>query len=150
RRLQTRSASTARRLAATAALPTIAEPELATATEGGVAMDAVEFEAQGLYDPNAPNAGDRLPLLEWMTERGITIAQMVGGHERDHLTGLAGDLALRPGERFTCTEVAEKAGLSVEDVQRLTLTIGRPVSDPDEPAFTAADVEVFQNFGAAA
>jgi class 3 adenylate cyclase len=113
-------------------------------------MDPSEYEAAGLYDPNAPNAADRLALLNWLVDQGISIDLIVDAHERDHLTGLAGDLELRSGERFTCREAAEKTGLSVEDVQRLALTIGRPVSDPDERAFTGADVEAFQMFGAAA
>jgi adenylate cyclase len=113
-------------------------------------VDPSEYETRGLYDPNAPNAADRLALLDWLTERGITLDQMVEAHERLHLTGIAGDLALRPGERFTPAEIAERAGLSVEDVQRLTLAIGRPVVDPAERAFTPADVEVFGMFRAAA
>ncbi len=113
-------------------------------------MDAAEYEARGLYDPSAPGAADRLALLNWLVDRGISIDRIADAHERDHLTGLAGDVALRSGERFTSAEVGEKAGLSVEEVQRLALAIGRPVSDPDERAFTAADVEAFQMFGAAA
>src|SRR5262249_53283299 len=116
RRLQTRSASTARRL------------DL---------MDSAEYESRGLYDPNAPNAADRLALLNWLSDQGITIDQMVDAHERHHLTGLAGDLALRPGRRFTLTEVAEESGLTADQVRQLRLTIGRP----DERAFSTADLE---------
>lgn len=113
-------------------------------------MDPSEYEAAGLYDPNAPNAADRLEFLNWLIERGISIDKIVEAHERDHLTGLAGDLALRSGARFTRSELVEKTGLSVEQVQRMTLTVGRPVRDPGERAFTPADVEAFRMFGAAA
>ena len=109
-------------------------------------MDAAEYEARGLYDPAAPNAADRLALLEWLAEQGATIDQMVDSKKREHLTGLAGDLALRPGPRMTPSEFAEKAGLTVDDVRRLALTIGRPVEDLEEPAFTADDVEGFRMF----
>jgi adenylate cyclase len=110
---------------------------------------ATEYEACGLYDPDAPDADDRLALLEWLAEQGVTIDQMVDAHRRDHLTGIAGDLALRPGERITATDLAARAGLTVDDVQRLTLAIGRPVADPGQRAFTAGDVEVFGMFEAA-
>jgi adenylate cyclase len=113
-------------------------------------MDHAEYEAHGLYDPSAPNAADRLALLEWLTERGITIEQMVEAHERLHLTGLAGDLELRPGPRLTTADVAEQTRLPVEDVQRLSLAIGRPVTDPAQRAFTPADVEAFGMFRVAA
>jgi len=70
-------------------------------------MDVAEFEAAGLYDPRAPAAADRLALLRWLASRGITIAQMVhAARERGlTLTGLAGDLALRPGRRMTLAEL---------------------------------------------
>jgi adenylate cyclase len=113
-------------------------------------MDAAEYEARGLYDPDAPNAADRLALLEWLAEQGVTIDQMVDAHERDQLTGLAGDLELRPGERLTCAQAAEQTGLTVDEVERLALTIGRPVRNRDDRAFTPADVEAFRMFGAAA
>jgi adenylate cyclase len=112
-------------------------------------MDAAEYEALGLYDPDGPNAADRLALLEWLTEQGISIELIVDAHERDHLTGLAGDLALRPGERMTAVELADATGLTVEDVERITLAIGRPVGGPHERAFTPQDVEIFGTFLAA-
>jgi class 3 adenylate cyclase len=110
------------------------------------AMDAAEFEAGGLYDPGAPNAADRLALLEWLAEQGATLDQMLDAKKRDHLTGLAGDLALRPGPRLTPSEFAKKAGLTLEEVRRLALTIGRPVEDMNDPAFTTDDIEGFRMF----
>lgn len=109
-------------------------------------MDAGEYEARGLYDPAAPNAADRLALLEWLAEQGATIDQMVEAKKREQLTGLAGDLALRPGPRLTPPEFAEKAGLTLDEVRRLALTIGRPVEHVDEPAFTMDDIEGFRMF----
>src|SRR5262249_56025835 len=99
-------------------------------------VDTGEYEAGGLYDPAAPNAADRLALLEWLAEQGATVDQMFDAKKREHLTGLAGDLALRPGPRMTASQFAENLGLTVEDVQRLALTIGRPVEDVAAPGFT--------------
>lgn len=111
-------------------------------------MDAEEYESLGLYDPDAPNAADRLALLEWLTEQGISIELIVDAHERGHLTGLAGDLALRPGERMTAEDLAEATSLTVEDIERLALAFGRPVASPHERAFTQQDLEVFRIFPA--
>jgi len=113
-------------------------------------VDAADYEARGLYDPSAPNAADRLSLLNWLTELGIPIDQIIDAHERDHLPALAGDLALRPGRRFTLGDVAESSGLTVDQIRQLTLTIGRPVTEADERAFSEADVEAFRMFGAGA
>jgi adenylate cyclase len=109
-------------------------------------VDPAEYQSCGLYDPDAPNAADRLALLDWLADQGVTIEQMLDAQKHNHLTGIAGDLALRPGERLTPPEFAELAGLSVEQVQQLTLTIGRPVVDLDERVFTADDAEAFRLF----
>ena len=79
-------------------------------------MTASEFEAAGLYDPNAPNAAEQLELLEWLAARGVTIEQMRAALGRSPLSGLAGDLALRPGDRYTLAQVAERAGVPIERV----------------------------------
>jgi len=111
-------------------------------------MDAAEYEAQGLYDPEAPNAADRLALLEWLADRGLDIGQIGEAAAAGRLTAIAGDLALRPGQRLTMLEVAEGTGLTVEQVQRLSLTTGLPVEDVNERIYTPDDVEVFKLFGA--
>jgi hypothetical protein len=64
-------------------------------------MDAAEYEARGLYDPTTPNAADRLALLDWLADRGFGIEDMVEAAAAGRLTAIAGDLALRPGERLT-------------------------------------------------
>jgi class 3 adenylate cyclase len=109
-------------------------------------MGAAEFEAKGLYDPKAPNAADRLALLEWLADRGLSIEQMVEAAAASRLTAVAGDLVLRPGERLTMVEVAESTGLTVEQVRQLSLTIGLPVEDVDERIYTPGDVNVFKLF----
>ena len=111
-------------------------------------MTAAEFEAAGLYDPKAPNAADRLELLEWLAARGVTVEQMVRaartiGHS---LSGLAGDLALRPGERYTLAQVAERAGVPIERVRQLNLAAGLPPTPPAAPVFTDDDVLLFGGF----
>src|SRR5207247_6346041 len=65
-------------------------------------MTAAEFQAAGLYDPAAPDAPARLELLEWLAAQGVTLADMREAQRRwGALSGLAGDLALRAGERLT-------------------------------------------------
>src|SRR5205823_7524111 len=127
RRSPRRSGSTARRLAL---------------------VGAEEFEAQGLYDPEAPNAADRLALLEWLADRGLSVEQIAEAGAAGRLTAIAGDLALRPGPRLSMVEVAENTELTVEQIRQLSLTIGLPVEDVDERIYTPGDVEVFKLFGA--
>jgi adenylate cyclase len=112
-------------------------------------VDAAEFEALGLYDPEAPNAADRLALLEWLADRGLSIGQIAEAGAAGRLTAVAGELALRPGPRLSMVEVAEGTDLTVEQIRQLSLTIGLPVEDVDECIYTPGDVEVFKLFSAA-
>src|SRR5712671_702738 len=66
-----------------------------------IPMTASEFEAAGLYDPRAENAGERLELLDWLVGQGASLEQLVTAHRAGLLMGVASDLVLRPGVRMT-------------------------------------------------
>src|ERR1700737_3933533 len=109
-------------------------------------MDPTVYECRGLYDPSAPNAADRLALLEWLAGHGVTLDQMVDANAQGALTHVAGGLALRPGERLTLAEVAERSALHPEEVRALSLVVGLSATDPSEPVYSADDVEVLKLF----
>jgi len=109
-----------------------------------------EWVAAGLVDPGAPRAGERLELLAWLAELGVTVAQMAEAERDGSLSGLVGDLALRPGLRFDIAEASSRAALSEEWVRELMRGIGiRPVG-PGEAVFTDDDVKAFVLFEEAA
>jgi hypothetical protein len=61
--------------------------------------------AAGLYDPRSETGADRRALLEFLTEQGCTIDEMIDADARGRLFALAGDRLLRPDrDRFTLTE----------------------------------------------
>ena len=99
----------------------------------------------GVYDPASPHAADRLALIEWLLERGVTLEEMAQRGGRS-LSGLAGDLALRPGRRRTARELASELGTDVEHVMSLALASGFPPSGPDDRVFVDADLALFQTF----
>lgn len=109
-------------------------------------MDAAEYEERGLYGPEAPNAADRLALLDWLADHGVSLDQMVDAAAAGRLTAIAGDLALRPGDRLTMRDVADETGLTGEQIRQLSLTVGLPVDDLEEHIYTPHDVEVFRLF----
>lgn len=113
-------------------------------------MNASDYEAAGLYFPDAPNAADRLALLEWLTEQGLTLEQMTDAHSIYGLTALAGDAVIRPGERLTLDEVAERAALSIEEVERIRRAVGFPAAGPEERIFRPDDAATFAAFKFAA
>ena len=109
-------------------------------------VTAAEFAAAGLYDPAAPNAADRLGLLEWFVEQGLSLEQMVHGLRDGALTGLAADLALRPGERLRLEELATELDMRAEHIQRIRLAAGLPPAEPDAPVFTPDDAAILRAF----
>lgn len=109
-----------------------------------------EFQAAGLYDPAAADAADRLALLSWLTEHGLSVAQLVALSRQTPLVTLAGDLAMRPGERLTVAAAAARAGVTPARVERMRLASGLPPVATTEPACTEGDVESFRNFAMAA
>jgi class 3 adenylate cyclase len=109
-----------------------------------------DYEAAGLYDPGKPDAADRLALLDWLAAQGATIERMVEALAEGSLTGLAGDLALRPGTRLRLADVAAHSNLSPEQVQAISLASGLPPAGPDERAYTYDDAVAFAAFGGGA
>ena len=55
-------------------------------------IDAELWEQVGLYDPLDPASAERLALLEYLTERGATVEQMVEAHRMGTLPSVAGNL----------------------------------------------------------
>ncbi len=106
-------------------------------------MGPAEYEAAGLYDPSAPNASDRLALLEWLAEHGATLERMVRAQRESSLDGLGADLALAPADGLTLAEVAARAGLTPELIEAMRFSAGLPPVDPGERVFVSADVDGF-------
>ena len=105
-------------------------------------MDVARLRAAGLYDPDAPTATDRLALLQYLDERGATVAQMVEADAEGVLYALSSYLAaFAPAERIPLAEVAERSGATVDRVRRLLLAEGIPVDESTRvPAFVVDDV----------
>ncbi len=109
-----------------------------------------EYERAGLYDPTAENAADRLALLEFLAEHGMSIQEMIDGDARRSLPAALADRTLRPGERYTMAEIAERAGVDLQDAERIRRAVGFPAVDAAERIFTASDADTLMRFKAAA
>ncbi len=108
-------------------------------------MNIEDLVAAGVYDPGSPHAQDRLALIEWLLGRGITVDQMIERAGRS-LSGLAGDLALRPGRRLSAREVADSTGMGVDEVVAIALAAGLSPAQLDVKSFTEADIAMFAAF----
>lgn len=109
-----------------------------------------EWVEAGLLDPDAPGVEERLELLEWLAGRSVTLGQMVAAEREGELSGLAGDLVLRPGEHFDIAEASARADLPEDRIREVMRAMGlRPVA-PGEGSFTDDDVRAFVFFEEAA
>lgn len=108
-------------------------------------VDPDELQRLGLYDPDDPQAAERLELLEYLLSLGATTEDLV--RERDELPAVASDVALRPGrEHLTLAEAARRAGAPLDLAKRVWRTSGLPEPGPHDRVCTEADVEVFGTF----
>jgi len=93
------------------------------------------WRAAGLYDPRDPGAAERLALLEYLTERGATMEQMVEAHRLGTLPGVAGRLVTQGSDGVvTVDEVAARAGVAASRVMRTLLAGGIPAGHETEVA----------------
>ena len=109
--------------------------------------DEQRWQEAGLYDPLDPAADERLALLEYLTERGATIEQMVEAHRRGTLPGVAGDLVTQSRtEMVTVADIAERSGFPVQSVMRALLAAGIPArADSEVPGDLASFMAVFES-----
>lgn len=111
--------------------------------------DREVWRRSGLYDPDDPNAEERLALLRYLSDRGASIDQMVDAHARGSLPAVAGDLVVRRGELVPATQVAARSGVSLDRVLRVLVAAGIPAEPDTEVPARAIDLMAAFEQGAA-
>jgi class 3 adenylate cyclase len=103
-----------------------------------VRFTITELRAAGLYEPTAPDAADRLALVEWLADHGATIEQMARAARAGSLLAVATELGRASGPRLTLAEAAARTGVPVERIEAILFALGLAL-DPVEPTI-AEDV----------
>ncbi len=106
-------------------------------------MDVDRLKALGLYDPDAPDAADRLGLLRYLTDEGATVEEMVESAHDGNLTSLVTDHRLRRGE-LSADDLAGRAGVPVADVVEAFRLLGVAVPDPADRVFDDREVRLIE------
>jgi adenylate cyclase len=102
-----------------------------------------ELEELGLYDPAAPNAEERLDLIELSLDHGATIEEIRIAIAEDRLHVVAAERVIMPGsERLTFDEVVERAGVDAAFARRVWRALGFVEAEPDARLCSEADVQV--------
>jgi adenylate cyclase len=118
-------------------------------------MPKIDFEAEGLLEGLDGEAREaRLKLLRELAEDGVSLEEL-----REAVA--VGRLALLPvervltgeGGRYTTREIAEQAGVGLEELQRANAALGVSNPDPDSKSLGEMDLEAaerlrtFREFG---
>jgi adenylate cyclase len=100
----------------------------------------------GLYDPDDAAAEERLAVLEYLTERGATIEQMVEANRMGTLYGVAADLVTQGrSEVITVADVAARADVPAARVMRTLLAAGIPAeAETEVPADLVSFMAAFE------
>ncbi len=104
---------------------------------------AIDFAAEGLLEGVEGEARvARLELLRRLAAEGVSLEELHEAVESARLTLLPVERALAGGRaRYTAREIAGRAGIGLEFLQRATAALGIPNNDPDERRLTDADLE---------
>jgi adenylate cyclase len=103
----------------------------------------IDFEAEGLLEGcEGEQREARLALLEELAEDGAELEELREAAAAGRLALLPVERALEgAGPRYTPEEVAEKAGVDLETLQRYIAALGLPVPESGEPVLTDNDLE---------
>ena len=106
-------------------------------------MDPHELTALGVYDPDAPDAAERLTLVQLALEHGAPIDDIRGAIRDSRLHALAAErLMLDRPSHLTLADAATKADVTPEFATRLWRALGFALAEPDSTVCTDGDVDV--------
>ncbi|MFL5906044.1 MAG: adenylate cyclase regulatory domain-containing protein [Solirubrobacterales bacterium] len=106
-------------------------------------MADIDFEAEGLLEGLSGKArAARLALLQELADDGVPLEELKRAVEENRLVLLPVERVFDAGtEHYTADDIAERAGLERETLQRLLRALGAPIPEDDEPVYADADLE---------
>ena len=110
-----------------------------------------ELAAAGLYDPDAPDAEERLELLGYLLGEGCTLDDLVQADADDRLVAAASDLLLERGQpRLDREAIAALAGVDPAMVPGAWRALGFPEPPDGAELWWSSDAATFAAFAGAA
>jgi adenylate cyclase len=111
-------------------------------------MTPEELRRLGLYDPAAPDAQERLALLELALAHGVTLDEIREAIAERRLHAIAAVWVVEGGtERLRLDEAAARAGVELERACQVWRALGFADPEAGERPCSERDVEVFRVFG---
>lgn len=104
-----------------------------------------DYRQAGLLDAGEASPG-RLELLDWLSECGFTIDDLVAANRQNGLATIAADRMLVPADLLGRAEAIERSGVAAERFDELSTAFGYiplAFSPEGEIGYTEDDVEAF-------
>jgi adenylate cyclase len=116
--------------------------------------EPIDLDAEGLLDGvhGSARAARRLLLAE-LLEDGATLGELREAVANDRVALLPSERLLYTGDgyvpRYTAEEVAERAGVSLDDLRFTGSALGLPLAEPGRRVHTEVDIELGRQVAAA-
>ena len=104
-----------------------------------------EYRNAGLYDAGEDAVG-RLELLEWLSESGFSLEELVSANRHNGLATIASDRMLVPTDLLGRDESIDRSGLTPDRFDEISTAFGYvplAISPDDEIGYTEEDLEAF-------
>lgn len=138
----------------TRARPAMSLDEVA-AVAGATTEEVERWARDGLLGPEPEDglawpesAADRAALIAYAKRRGATEEELVDAARRGRLPLILLERVLVRDSEWTGREVAERAGLPIDEAVRFWRALGFPADDIDSPVFGRQDLEALRVVGA--
>src|SRR5207245_8627238 len=100
---------------------------------------------EGLVDGlEGEERAERLALLEYLAADGVPLSELRRAPSNGTVIFLPAGRVIISGKRYTATEVAERAGVELEFMERVRRAMGLPIPEPDEAVYSEAEIESAQ------
>lgn len=108
----------------------------------GRVSEPIDFEAAGLLDGlDGDERADREALLKRLVDAGFELEELCDAAEDGRITVLQVERLLAGEPTFTPTQVAERSGVPLADLEDLWRSIGLAVPGPDDRVLSREDLE---------
>ena len=107
-----------------------------------MADEEIDFAAAGLLDGlEGTDREDRLVLLRQLSSEGFALDHLRRTSESGTVVFLPAERVIGGAQRYTAAQAAELSGIKLDFLLASRRAMGLPIPDPDETAFTEADVD---------
>jgi adenylate cyclase len=106
-------------------------------------VETIDFAAKGLLDGLSGDArADRLALLRYLAEQGVTLAELRRATASGTLIFLPAERVIGGEARYTTAEVAQRSGVGEAYLAEMSRAMGLAIPAQDEATYTDSDLAV--------